>query len=88
MSTFDMIYIIFILFLRLCWKYNQMEKRKAVEHLKWLSPECTYRLFLIYNQLLLGEDTTDLEVACSSGTTYLLLRACCSSGTTYLLLKV
>jgi hypothetical protein len=48
---------------RSCWQYYLMEKKSAVTKEEWLSPECTYRLFLIYNKLLLREDTTDLDVS-------------------------
>ena len=47
---------------RICWKYYLNEKKAVVTKEDWLSPECTYRLFLLYNKLLLRDDTTDLEV--------------------------
>lgn len=47
---------------RICWKYYLKEKERVVTNADWLSPECNYRLFLIYNRLLLKEDTTELEV--------------------------
>lgn len=47
---------------RICWKYYLKEKERVVTNADWLSPECNYRLFLIYNRLLLRDDTTDLEV--------------------------
>ena len=47
---------------RICWKYYLKEKERVVTNTDWLSPECNYRLFLIYNRLLLKDDTTDLEV--------------------------
>ena len=47
---------------RVCWEYYLKEKKGVVTKKEWLSPECTYRLFLIYNKLLLRDDTTDLEV--------------------------
>ena len=47
---------------RICWKYYLKEKERVVTNAEWLSPECNYRLFLIYNRLLLKEDTTELEV--------------------------
>jgi hypothetical protein len=48
--------------IRICWKYYLKEKKSVVTHEKWLSLECTYRLFLIYHKLLLRENTVDLEV--------------------------
>ena len=47
---------------RICWEYYFKESEVMVTNKEWLSPECTYRLFLIYNKLLLRDDTTDLEV--------------------------
>ena len=47
---------------RICWKYYLKEKERVVTNAEWLSPECNYRLFLIYNRLLLKEDSTELEV--------------------------
>ena len=38
-------------------RYYYKEKKKALDHPDWLSPTCTYRLFLIFNQLLNDEMT-------------------------------
>lgn len=55
---------------RICWKYYLKEKERVVTNAEWLSPECNYRLFLIYNRLLLKEDTTELEVGQVNLTAY------------------
>ena len=34
---------------RLCWRYYEVDKRSAIAFPRWLSPECTYRLWLIFN---------------------------------------
>ena len=34
---------------RLCWSYYKADKRSVITFPKWLSPECTYRLWLIFN---------------------------------------
>ena len=34
---------------RLCWQYYETDKRSVITFPKWLSPECTYRLWLIFN---------------------------------------
>ena len=47
---------------RICWEYYSKKSKVMVTKKEWLSPECTYRLFLIYNKLLLRDDTTDIEV--------------------------
>ena len=41
-------------------RYYSKEKRKALDYPDWLSPICTYRLFLIFNQLLSNEMTTTI----------------------------
>lgn len=45
------------------WTHYSAQKTLLVTKEDWLSPESTYRLFLIYNKLLLRDDTTDLEVS-------------------------
>ena len=34
---------------RLCWSYYEADKKSVITFPKWLSPECTYRLWLIFN---------------------------------------
>ena len=34
---------------RLCWSHYETDKRSVITFPKWLSPECTYRLWLIFN---------------------------------------
>ena len=34
---------------RLCWRYYEADKRSTISFPKWLSLECTYRLWLIFN---------------------------------------
>ena len=45
-------------------RYYSKEKRKALDYPDWLSPTCTYRLFLIFNQLLSSEMTTTITGTC------------------------
>lgn len=38
--------------LRLCWQYYATERKGDITYPKWLSPECTYRLWTIFNCVL------------------------------------
>ena len=37
---------------RLCWQYYATERKGDITYPKWLSPECTYRLWTIFNCVL------------------------------------
>lgn len=41
----------------ICNRFYSMEEKKALDFPDWLYPTCTYRLFLIFNQLLSDEMT-------------------------------
>ena len=45
-------------------RYYSKEKKKALDYPDWLSPTCTYRLFLIFNQLLNEEMTLTITGTC------------------------
>ncbi len=45
---------------RLCWSYYQTERRSEITYPKWLTEECTFRLFLIFNCIL--EPTPSVEL--------------------------
>ena len=65
---------------KICWEYYLKEKEATVRKEKWLKADCTYRLFLLYNKLLLRDDTTDLEVGqvsvCGGGEEDVFVCAC------------
>lgn len=61
----------------ICWKYYSSEKKKALSFPKWLSPTCTYRLFVIFNQLLGDEMTVHIT---EQKMNYLLERIVLSCG--------
>jgi len=43
------------------YRFYSTEKKKALDYPDWLSPTCTYRLFLIFNQLLSDQMTTSIS---------------------------
>ena len=47
---------------RACWKVYDFDKKSAISHPKWLSPECTYRLWLIYNCVLEKNTGTTIRI--------------------------